>query len=92
MGLSAQSTIIQNVDVGVSLCETMWHRSLRPSGVGAPDGGAGELRDQPRPATTRPRLDQAPRAERYAPGHGPGVVTSGSCSTFVSKSLKPRRR
>lgn len=59
MGLSAQSTIIQNVDVSVSLCEMVWCRSLT--------------------------------AASYAPGQGPGVATSGSCSTFVSKSLKPRR-
>lgn len=30
--------------------------------------------------------------EEYAPGHGPGVATSGSTSVFVSKSRKPRRR
>lgn len=29
---------------------------------------------------------------RAAPGHGPGVAASGSSSTFVSNSLKPRRR
>lgn len=27
----------------------------------------------------------------YAPGQGPGVATSVSSSTLVSKSLKPRR-
>lgn len=30
--------------------------------------------------------------EAYAPGHGPGVATSGSTSVFVSQSRKPRRR
>lgn len=27
----------------------------------------------------------------YAPDHGPGAATSGSSSTLVSNSLKPRR-
>ncbi|RPK63696.1 hypothetical protein EES42_28890 [Streptomyces sp. ADI95-17] len=33
-----------------------------------------------------------PPCYRPEPGHGPGVSTSGSSSTFVSKSRKPRRR
>ncbi len=36
--------------------------------------------------------DEADDQEAYAPGHGPGVATSGSTSVFVSKSRKPRRR
>ncbi len=36
--------------------------------------------------------DDADDQEVYAPGHGPGVATSGSTSVFVSKSRKPRRR
>lgn len=36
--------------------------------------------------------DDADGQEAYAPGHGPGVATSGSTSVFVSKSRKPRRR
>lgn len=71
MGLSAQSTIIQNVDVWVSQCEIVWCRSL----------AAGPAKNPAQPSP-----------QGYAPGHGPGVATSGSCSTFVSKSLKPRRR
>lgn len=36
--------------------------------------------------------DDADDQEAYAPGHGPGVATSGSTSVLVSKSRKPRRR
>lgn len=43
MGLSAQSTIIQNVDLGVSHRETVWFRSLISGAE-----GRGELRDRPR--------------------------------------------
>ncbi len=51
-----------------------------------PPGGAA---DGPVAApAAAPRRAQAP----YAPGHGPGVATSGSTSVFVSKSRKPRRR
>lgn len=39
-----------------------------------------------------PYLPTSCRTYRPEPGHGPGVSTSGSSSTFVSKSRKPRRR
>lgn len=46
-------------------------------------------------AITPPVASEPPPSPAYyrcAPGHGPGVATSGSSSTFVSKSWKPRRR
>lgn len=52
-------------------------------------GGCGWKRSPALPS--QPRPDPA-RYYRPEPGHGPGVSTSGSSSTFVSKSRKPRRR
>lgn len=44
-------------------------------------------------SVTWPESDRfSPAQSGYAPGHGPGVATTASSSTLVSKSLKPRRR
>ncbi len=55
----------------------------------SPEKGCGE-RSLHRPSGNTD--DDADDQEAYAPGHGPGVATSGSTSVFVSKSRKPRRR
>lgn len=59
---------------------------------GPEDRQAGTRRGEGRVAITAPLSAPPDGQEAYAPGHGPGVATSGSTSVFVSKSRKPRRR
>ncbi len=92
MGLWTQSTAIHNVDKSVPHHETpMSSAPVPPSG----SRGRGAVRRRVAGAVPGafPERPRAPgRGQARAPGQGPGVATSGSSSTLVSKSVKPRRR
>lgn len=89
MGLSAQSTTVQKVDRTVSHRGQVCRASLEGTGTDRRDGE--RTGRAPRcPAAPLMFLSLLPHP-RYAPGHGPGVATSGSSSTFVSKRRNPRR-
>lgn len=56
------------------------------------DAARRALHPSPGARPEMPAAPPPPMRYRPDPGHGPGVATSGSSSTFVSKSRKPRRR
>lgn len=88
MGLSAQSTTVQKVDKTVSHRGQVCRASLEGTGMDRREGEYGKGRHGP--VTPLMFLSLFLRPD-YAPGHGPGVATSGSSSTFVSKRRNPRR-
>ncbi len=95
MGLSAQSTTVQKVDKTVSHRGQVCRASLDGTEMGLGEGertGRGECGKGRRGVPRRPfPFLSRSRVPGYAPGHGPGVATSGSSSTFVSKRRNPRR-
>lgn len=89
MGLSAQSTTVHKMDKTVSHRGQVCRGSLERTGMDRREGRVWE--GAPRCPAAPLRFLSLLLCPGYAPGHGPGVATSGSSSTFVSKRRNPRR-